>query len=81
METVLPNDDLICLSIPYFSKIGVTPLYNLTIDDLPGAINLIYSLISEYKLGSSKYIFENESSKTSLNLDVVLLISPKIFVG
>ncbi|GIS00682.1 MAG: hypothetical protein CM15mP102_15020 [Flavobacteriales bacterium] len=56
-------------------------MYNLTIDDLPGAINLIYSLISEYKLGSSKYIFENESSKTSLNLDVVLLISPKIFVG
>ena len=43
-ETVLPNDDLICLSIPYFSKIGVTPLYNLTIDDLPGAITFIYSL-------------------------------------
>ena len=54
---------------------------NLTIDDLPGAITFIYSFISEYRLGSSKYRFENESSNTSLNLDVVLLISPKIFVG
>ena len=63
------------------SNIGTIPEYNLTIEVFLGAILLIYSLISECRSESLICIPVKESSKTSLNFEEDLFISPRILVG
>ena len=49
----LLNSDMICFDTSKLSKIGVLPLYSLTLFSLSGAIIRMYSRISSYTVWSS----------------------------